>query len=183
MCAHPSRRGEDAAPQDEGEILSYGQHDHHHHQHRRDQGKNRLDQAGAVAVRGVPSGADRAADVVACGLQRHRQGPSPHAAEFRHAVHRSRFPRSADDHRHHRHHIGGDLLRCGCTDGMAGVAHRHARAAVHPRAGHGLVRDAAVSRRRGLGIAGGAQQRIAQPALSFCYRRGCRASICSTSIR
>ena len=132
---------------------------------------DRLDQAGAVAVRGGPDRADRDAAVLARGLQRHRQGRSSDAAEFRHAVHRSRFPRSAADHRHHCNHFGRDLLRCRGADGMAGVAHRHARAAVHPRAGHGLVRDAAVSRRCRLGIAGGAQQRIAEPALSLRDRR------------
>src|ERR1700680_2102256 len=108
---------------------------------------------------------------MACALCLHRQSPSPDAAEFRHPVHRSRFPRPVADHRDYRHHLGGDLLRGRSTDGMAGVAHRHARTAVHPRAGDGLVRDAAVSRRGSLGIAGGAQQRIAQPALSFCHRR------------
>ena len=69
------------------------------------------------------------------------------------------------------------------ADGMAGVAHRHARAAVHPRAGHGLVRDAAVSRRGGLGIAGGAQQRPAQPAVIASSPARRPTSICSTSIR
>ena len=133
-----------------------------------------LDQAGALAVRGVPGRADRAAAVVACGLQLHRQGPSPDAAEFRHAVHRSRFPRSAADHRDHRHHFRRDLLRGRRAHGMAGVAHRHAGTAVRPRAGDGLVRDAAVSRRGRLGIAGGAEQRLAQPAVSFRHRRGFR---------
>ena len=142
------------------------QHDHHPH-HRRRQSQDRLDQAGAVAVRGLPDRADRAAAVVAGGLQRHRQGQSPDAAEFRHAVHRSGFSRSAADHRDHRHHLGHDLLPGRRADGMAGVAHRHAGAAVHPRAGHGLVRDAAVSRRGRLGIAGRAQQRTAQPAVSL----------------
>ena len=122
----------------------------------------------------MPDPADRDADVVARGLRLHRQGRRRHAAEFRHAVHRSGFPRSAADHRDHRHHLGRDLLHRRRADGMAGVAHRHARAAVHPRAGHGLVRDAAVSRRRRLGIAGGAQQRTAQSAVSLRNRPGRR---------
>ena len=149
------------------------QHDHHS-QHRRSQGQDRLDQAGSMAVRGLHDRADRVADVVACDLQRHRQGQPPDPAEFRHAVHRPRFPRPAADDRDHcnflRHHL---LCRRG-TDGLAGIAHRHARPAVHPGAGHGLVRDAAVPRRGGLGIAGGAQQRIAQSALSRHHRRGGR---------
>jgi hypothetical protein len=103
------------------------------------------------------------------------------AAEFRHAVHRSGFPRSAADHRDHRHHLGRDLLRGRGADGLAGVAHRHARAQHHPRAGDGLVRDAAVPRRGRLGIAGGAEQRPAQPALSLLT--GAPTSTCSTSIR
>src|SRR6266403_990437 len=115
---------------------------HEHYQHRRNARQSRLDQAGAVAVCGVPGGADRAAAVVACGLQRHRQGPPTHAAKFRHTVHRSVFPRSAADHRHYCHHIGRDLLRCRGADGVAGVAHRHAGTAIHSRAGHGVVRDA-----------------------------------------
>ena len=51
------------------------------------------------------------------------------------------------------------------ADGLAGGAHRHAVAA-HARAGHRLVRDAAVSRRDRLGVAGGAEQRPAQPGVS-----------------
>ena len=151
------------------------QHDHRDHD-RHHPRKDRLDQTGAPAVRGVHDRADRDAAVVACGLQRHRQGQPPDAAEFRHAVHRSRLPRSAVDHRDHRHHLRRDLLRGRGADGMAGVAHRHARAAVHPRAGHGLVRDAAISRRGRLGVAGGAQQRTAQPAVSFRHRCGGRRS-------
>ena len=50
-----------------------------------------------------------------------------------------------------------DLLHRRRADRLAGVAHRHAVATDHPRAGDGLVRDAAVSRRGCLGIAGGAQ--------------------------
>ena len=75
------------------------------------------------------------------------------------------------------------LLHRRGSDGMAGVAHRHAGAAVHPRAGDGLVRDAAVSRRGRLGIAGGAEQRIAQPAVSLLLPARRPTSICSTSIR
>jgi len=40
-------------------------------------------------------------------------------------------------------------------------------AADHPRAGDGLVRDAAVSRRSRMGVAGGAEQRTVEPALSL----------------
>src|SRR4051794_34793934 len=45
--------------------LSY---DHHHDHDRHLKIPHRLDQAGAVAVRGVPDRVDRAAAVVACGL-------------------------------------------------------------------------------------------------------------------
>src|SRR5438105_6126407 len=135
---------------------------------------HRLDQAGAVAVCGVPGCADRAADVVARGVQLHRQGQTSDAAKFRHAVHRPRLPRSAFDHRHHRDHVGHHLLRRRRADQLAGVAHRHAGAADHPCAGDGIVRHAAVPRRGGLGTAGRAQQRAAQPALSRGDRRGVR---------
>ena len=67
--------------------------------------------------------------------------------------------------------LGRDLLHRRRTDRLAGVAHRHAGTADHPRAGDGLVRDAAVSRRGRLGIAGGAEQRAAEPALSLAHRR------------
>ena len=41
--------------------------------------------------------------------------------------------------------------------GLAGRAHRHAAAPHRARAGHGVVRDAALPRRHRLGAAGGAQ--------------------------
>ena len=72
--------------------------------------EDRLDQAGSMAVRGVHGRADRAADVVACDLQRHRQDQPPDAAEFRHTVYRSQLPRPA---RHHRDHpITSAILCC-----------------------------------------------------------------------
>ena len=131
----------------------------------------RPDQAGAVAGRGVPDRADPAADGVAGALRLHRQGAQSDAAEFHHAVFRSRFPRSAADDGDHRHHVGRDLLHRRRTDQLAGVAHRHAGPAVHPRAGDGFLCDAAIPRRGGVGVAGGAEQRDAQPALSLCHRR------------
>ena len=142
-----------------------------HHPHRRHARKIRLDQAGAGAVRRLPDRADRAAAVVAGGLCLHRQGRPSDAVEFRHAVHQSGLPRSAPDHRDHCNQLGGDLLRGGGADGVAGVTHRHAGAAVHPRAGHRLLRHAAVSRRGRLGAAGGAQQRVAESAVSLSHRR------------
>src|ERR1700719_4231145 len=72
---------------------------------------HRLDPAGAVAVRAAADRADPAADVMAPGLQLHRQGAASDAAEFRHAVLRSGFPRSAAHHRDHRVFLGVDLLR------------------------------------------------------------------------
>ena len=135
--------------------------------------KSRIDwtKPGPVAVRRLHDRADRAADVVAGGLRLHGQGAASDAAEFRHAVHRPRFPRSPADDRDHRHHLGGDLLPCRRSDRLAGVAHRHAGAADHPRAGDGFLCHAAVSRRGRLGIAGGAEQRPAEPALSLSHRR------------
>src|SRR3954466_11233775 len=49
----------------------------------------RLDQAGALSVRGALGRADRDAAVVAFDLQRVRQGRPAYPAEFRHAVLRS----------------------------------------------------------------------------------------------
>src|SRR5437879_723918 len=63
-----------------------------HRGNRNDKIPHRLDQAGAVAVFGRSDRADRAADVVACGIRLHHQGAATDAAEFRHAVQRSRFP-------------------------------------------------------------------------------------------
>ncbi len=108
---------------------------------------------------------------VAGGFRLHRQGTAPDAAEFRHAVHRPGVPRSLADDRDHRHYLGGDLPPCRRSDRLAGVAHRHAGAADHPRAGDGVLCHPAVSRRGRLGIAGGAQQRPLEPALSLSYRR------------
>ena len=65
-------------------------------------------------------------------------------------------------------HLGHHLLRGGGADGLAGGAHRPAVRRHDPRAGDGLVRDAALSRRHRLGTAGGAQQRPAQQDLSAC---------------
>ena len=101
----------------------------------------------------------------------YRQGAPSDAAEFRHAVHQPGFPRSVADDCDHRHDVGDHLLHCRGSNRLAGIAYRHAGAADHPRAGDGLVRDAAVSRRGGLGIAGRAQQRPAEPALSLPDRR------------
>ena len=116
------------------------------------QSQDRLNQAGAVAVRGDHDRPDRAANVVARDLHRHRQGQSPDAAKFRHAVHRSRFPRPAADNRHHRNELGRHLLPGRRTDGMAGVAHQHAGPANDARARHRVVRNAAVPRRHRLGM-------------------------------
>ncbi|GCC44577.1 hypothetical protein chiPu_0028565, partial [Chiloscyllium punctatum] len=120
-------------------------HDNRHHLPLR-KTAHRLDAPRAVAVRCAPRPADPAAVVVARGVRLHRQEPSSNACEFRHAVQQSRLPRSAADHRDHRHDIGSDLLHRRGADQLAGVAHRHAGAADHPRAGDGLVRDAAVPR-------------------------------------
>ena len=124
-----------------------------------------------MAVCGLHDRADRTAAVLAGALCVYGQEPASDAAEFCNAVHQPRLPRPAADHRDYRHHLGSDLLHRRRTDRMAGVAHRHAGTADHPRAGDGLVRDAAVSRRRGLGVAGGAEQRFVEPALSLPDRR------------
>ena len=75
------------------------------------------------------------------------------------------------------------LLRGRRADGLAGGAHRPAVQPADPRAGDGLVRDAAVPRRHRLGAAGGAQQRPAQQALRAMSPAADRTSICSTSTR
>ncbi len=146
-----------------------------HHQHR-SQTAHRLDQAGVVAVCRRADRADRAADVMARCLCLHRPRAASDAAEFRHFVHQSGFPRSVVDHRDHRHHVRLHLLPRRSADRMAGLAHRYARASIDPRAGDRFLRDAAVSRCGRLGIAGGAQQRTAEPALSFHDRRRIRCA-------
>ena len=156
-------------------------HDRRHH-HRRPKIPHRPDKARAVAGRGVPDRADPAADGVACALRLHRQGAQSDAAEFHHAVFRSRFPRSVDDDGDHRHHVGHGVLHRRRTYQLAGVAHRPAGPAVHPRAGDGVLRDAALPRRGGVGAAGSAEQRDAEQALPLSHRRRIDA-ISSTSIR
>ena len=74
-------------------------------------------------------------------------------------------------HFHRRRLLFDHLLRGGRADGLAGRAHRPAVQPRHPRAGDGLLRYAAVSRRHRLGAAGGAQQRAAQQILSLPDRR------------
>jgi iron(III) transport system permease protein len=75
--------------------------------------------------------------------------------KFRHAVYRSRLPRSAAD-RHHPHHFGGDLLCYRRSMGwLVSLLTCAGRQFIRNAENHGLVRDAAVSRRRRQGIAGG----------------------------
>ena len=111
-------------------------------------------------------------------LQLHRQGGRLHARQLRQARHRSDLHRSARHHRHPRDLVGDHLLRGRRADGLAGGAHRHAAAPHDPRAGHRLVRHAAVPRRDRLGAARRAELRPAQPALSQRHRRsGGRAAV------
>ena len=93
------------------------------------------------------------------------------------------FPRSAADDGDHRHHVGHAVLHRRRTDQLAGVAHRPAGPAVHPRAGDGVLRDAAVPRRGGVGVAGGAEQRACSTSSTAISPAPNRTSICSTSIR
>ena len=65
--------------------------------------------------------------------------------------------RAVRDDADHRRRRQRRLLRRGGADGLAGGAHRPAADRLRAHAGDGVLRDAAVSRRRRLGAAGGAQ--------------------------
>ncbi len=94
------------------------------------------------------------------------------STNFRRLFTEAGFRRSAHHHFHRGDLFFGDLLRGGRADGLAGRAHRPAVQPYHPRAGHGFLRHAAVSRRHRLGAPGGAQQRAAQQTVSLPHRRG-----------
>ena len=80
------------------------------------------------------------------------------------AVHRPGLRRPADHDVILAVRSVGHLLRGRGADGLAGGAHRPADGRRDPRAGDGLVRDAAVPRRDGVGDPGRAQQRAPQPS-------------------
>ena len=105
-------------------------------------------------------------DVVVVLLQPRRPLRRLHPRQFQDPGDRPGLRRSDD----HDTDPGDQLehhLLCVCrAHGLAGRAHRHAAAPHRARAGHGILRHAAVSRRHRVGAVGGAQQRSAQQDLS-----------------
>ena len=112
-----------------------------------------------------------AAAVMAAVLQPGRQGRRVHAGELRRAGERRHLApavRAGDRDGAGRRR---PVVRHRDAAGMAGVAHRPAGAARGPRAGDGVVRHAAVSRRDRLGNPRRPEQRPGQRAVPLSGRR------------